>query len=245
MLACMADVDGPVTEPELRVFMDVLEKEFSLTAQEISRARAILFKFHGHRKSFDEYAQEFYRYFKRSPATLENAVDVLLAMAYEDNHITLGEKDLITRVAQIFHVGGGDLERLMNRYHKHTTSMEEPKAEKAKTKRFDQQQAHEDFTRDGSSEQNKRTDRSSRSQEQSKWDRVFVQNSVPWADILQVSPQASPSEVKRQYRNLVKRYHPDSQPKGIPEEMKRSSTKRFVEIQKAYDFYCGLHNPAK
>ena len=46
---------------------------------------------------------------------------------------------------------------------------------------------------------------------------------------LGISPQAGPEEIRRNYRNLVKRYHPDKHPDD------RAVQARFREIQEAYE----------
>jgi DnaJ like chaperone protein len=54
--------------------------------------------------------------------------------------------------------------------------------------------------------------------------------------ILGTSSRASDDEIKRQYRKLVKEYHPDKiASKGLPEEFTKLANDKFREIQDAYD----------
>jgi DnaJ like chaperone protein len=54
--------------------------------------------------------------------------------------------------------------------------------------------------------------------------------------ILEVSPQASDREVKKAYRLLMSRHHPDKLvAKGLPEEMMKIATEKTQEIRAAYD----------
>lgn len=54
--------------------------------------------------------------------------------------------------------------------------------------------------------------------------------------ILGTNSRASDDEIKRQYRKLVKEYHPDKiASKGLPEEFTKLANDKFREIQAAYD----------
>jgi len=54
--------------------------------------------------------------------------------------------------------------------------------------------------------------------------------------ILGTNRRASDDEIKRQYRKLVKEYHPDTiASKGLPEEFNTFANNKFREIQEAYD----------
>ena len=54
--------------------------------------------------------------------------------------------------------------------------------------------------------------------------------------VLGVSPDASDDDVKRAYRRLMNRHHPDKLvAKGLPEEMMRAATEKTREIKAAYD----------
>ncbi|MGM0446502.1 MAG: co-chaperone DjlA [Bacillota bacterium] len=54
--------------------------------------------------------------------------------------------------------------------------------------------------------------------------------------ILEVSPEASMSEIKRKYKKKAKDFHPDNIiGKGLPEDYREFAQKKFKEIQTAYE----------
>ena len=54
--------------------------------------------------------------------------------------------------------------------------------------------------------------------------------------ILNISPNANLSEVKRAYRKLISQHHPDKLiSKGLPEEMMKIATQKTQEIRAAYE----------
>jgi len=54
--------------------------------------------------------------------------------------------------------------------------------------------------------------------------------------ILEVSPDASMTEIKKKYRKKAKEFHPDNIiGKELPEEFVRFAEEKFKEIQKAYN----------
>lgn len=222
MVAKMASIDGPVNEVELRAFTELLEREFALGRKQVKKARGILFEAHRSKKEFADFAREFYRYFRNQPAVLENALDVLLAMAYSDNVFSLGEQRLMAEAAEIFKVDTRELTRLVKRYHKRHSVIERPGEERRKRsegRRYTRQERTE-----------KRDERKGSGRSETPRPRQ-------WFEVLGCTPFDSPSAVKRRYRELVLAYHPDKLPPGIPDVMKRASTERFLEIQRAYEAY--------
>jgi DnaJ like chaperone protein len=58
--------------------------------------------------------------------------------------------------------------------------------------------------------------------------------------ILEISPKASKQEVKRAYRKLMSRNHPDKLiAKGLPEAMIKLANEKTQKISKAYEQICG------
>lgn len=59
------------------------------------------------------------------------------------------------------------------------------------------------------------------------------QGTTPWTfyDLLGISAEGSPDEVRAAYRRLALKYHPDVSPPGAAAE----NTRRFIEVQEAYE----------
>lgn len=236
MAAKIASVDGPVSEIELKVFMELLEKLFSLSNAQQKKARQVLFEAHLSKKSFADFAKEFYRYFRKEPALLENAVDVLLSMVYADNVFSLGEQRLMAEVSEIFKLSADSLARLSARHHRHTTIVEKPGEQKRpKDFSYEHRKQSEEFGRADNQQREGDRQKSHRTHHQAHQEKGSMDGL--WYIVLGVQPTDSPAVVKRRYRRLVVQYHPDKLPANIPEEMKRASTERFLAIQHAYESY--------
>ncbi|KDP45297.1 hypothetical protein JCGZ_15162 [Jatropha curcas] len=61
-------------------------------------------------------------------------------------------------------------------------------------------------------------------------DAVYVKTES-FYDLLGVSESGSISEIKKAYKQLARKYHPDVS----PPELKEEYTKRFIEVQEAYE----------
>ncbi len=236
MVAKMASIDGAVSEIELKVFTELLEREFALSRKQVRKARNILFEAHRSKKEFSVFAREFYLHFKNQPAVLENALDVLLAMAYSDSHFSLAEQRLMAEAAEIFHISSTELTRLVKRYHKKTSSIERPET-KSKEQREKERRSADQYARHSHEQAQSEDERNEQGYGNQSNESKQTTYRRQWFDILGCTPFDPPEAIKKRYRALVLAYHPDTLPHGIPEEMKRASTERFIEIQKAYEQY--------
>lgn len=63
---------------------------------------------------------------------------------------------------------------------------------------------------------------------------MFNQSSDSDYKILEVHPEASAEEIKRSYRNLAKKYHPD-RVDGMGEDVKKAAEEKFRTLKEAYD----------
>ncbi|MDD9304428.1 MAG: co-chaperone DjlA [Desulfobacter sp.] len=64
----------------------------------------------------------------------------------------------------------------------------------------------------------------------------YVQKSDPYYAVLKCDENSSNEEIKKQYRSLVREYHPDKiEAKGLPEEFIKFANDKFAEIQDAYE----------
>lgn len=57
--------------------------------------------------------------------------------------------------------------------------------------------------------------------------------SVPWEEVLNVSPNASIDEIRRAYKTLMGQYHPDKVA-SLGDELKRLAEQKSREITQAY-----------
>lgn len=58
-----------------------------------------------------------------------------------------------------------------------------------------------------------------------------------YAQILNVSPEASLSEIKKAYREMAKKYHPDKMAsEGMPDSYMEYANKKIAEINEAYEY---------
>ena len=64
----------------------------------------------------------------------------------------------------------------------------------------------------------------------------YVRKSEPYYAVLKCDETATNEEIKKQYRALVREYHPDKiEAKGLPEEFIKFAGDKFNEIQEAYE----------
>ena len=57
---------------------------------------------------------------------------------------------------------------------------------------------------------------------------------IDYYNLLKISPEASPAQVKKAFRRLAKQVHPDANPGGTPQE-KEALRRRFIQLAQAYD----------
>ncbi|XP_050205876.1 chaperone protein dnaJ 20, chloroplastic-like [Mercurialis annua] len=62
-------------------------------------------------------------------------------------------------------------------------------------------------------------------------DSIYVENSQSFYGLLGISEAGTNSDIKKAYKQLARKYHPDVSPPGRKEEY----TKRFIEVQEAYE----------
>jgi DnaJ-class molecular chaperone len=61
-------------------------------------------------------------------------------------------------------------------------------------------------------------------------------------NILELESNASPEEIKKAYKKLALKYHPDRQEQSLSEEEKKQAEEKFKQISEAYEL---LMNPEK
>jgi DnaJ like chaperone protein len=73
-----------------------------------------------------------------------------------------------------------------------------------------------------------------RSQDFNRIKAMFVKETGQAFKILEVSPKATKEEIKKAYRDLVKKYHPD-RIKTEDEALLKGAQQKFIQIQEAYE----------
>ena len=69
------------------------------------------------------------------------------------------------------------------------------------------------------------------------------ENKRDYYEVLGVEKNAAEAEIKKAYRKLILEYHPDTiAAKGMADEFKEYATKRFREVQEAYETICRERN---
>jgi DnaJ like chaperone protein len=65
--------------------------------------------------------------------------------------------------------------------------------------------------------------------------RAMFVKSISWAyDVLEITSTASDEEVKRAYRDLAKKHHPDKVA-HLGEDIRKAATEKFQQINLAYE----------
>lgn len=66
---------------------------------------------------------------------------------------------------------------------------------------------------------------------------MFYSGTTHYYEVLEASPEASDEEIKKAYRRLVKKFHPDKV-EGLGSEVKKGAQEKFIRIQQAYEAIC-------
>ncbi|ADL12910.1 co-chaperone DjlA [Acetohalobium arabaticum] len=185
MLAKFAQADGAVTRSEINVVDNFIKKDLQLDKEARELAIKIFDEAKRNQDSFEDFAEQFYDYFKEQESILVSMLDLLMRVAVADNNLHKQERKYLRKVKQIFNINDSQYKSIKARY-----------------------------TQEENQEEN--------------MDKYYK--------ILEVSPEANMSEVKRKYREKVKEFHPDNIiNKGLSEEFVDFAEEKFKEIQEAYE----------
>ena len=63
---------------------------------------------------------------------------------------------------------------------------------------------------------------------------MFYTDTQHYYEVLEVSPEASNDEVKKAYRRMAMKYHPDKL-EGLGTEVKKAAQEKFIKVKEAYE----------
>ncbi len=166
--------------------------------------------------SFEVLASAVGKSLRGSQLMLEIVLDGMVAVALADNVIAPKEDFVLRRVATLWNIPGRVYLSIVERHENELNATQEE--ERAK---YEEMVAH--------------------AQAQAG---IAVPEEVRMAcALLMVAVQASDSELKRAYRTLAMRHHPDRHPPGSRAQSEAAET--FREIQQAYDTVADYRRPSQ
>ena len=240
LLGYVAKRDGPVNQQEIKRTEVYMEK-MDLNAEQ-KREAIRLFKV-GSTPDFkaDATIKDFYGLAKKSPNLVQILLVYLINLARVDGLLGAKETDAVQKVA--FGLGYSSITfkhllQMVSSQYNFTESVKHQKSQannqqqdrqgskKSESKHSDQAPVDKAGMSDGESCAEKNKDFNTRNDQLSEA-----------YEVLGVSSDASDTELKKAYRNLVNQYHPDKlMGLGLPSYMIQSSTECFHAIQSAYEY---------
>ena len=261
LLAKVAKSDGRVNELEARLIKEILDDlAAKLGGDAVKRAELKLIYKREKENLANAYeiAREYQSKFRLSKSAAVSKMAVLISLAYVDGHLSADERNLITQIALGMRVGGAELSMLFAQFDAFYAGQKQDRFKQWQNERQSRGDKHSDgwefangYDEDVDLDQNKSRRGSGyggsdfgRSQAGSNGGSSGGANNGASAktkakspyDVLGLSEGAAFSEVKRRYRELVKKYHPDIlMGQGESKEIIEKSTRKLQEINEAYE----------
>ena len=116
MLAKLAKADGQVKKEEIDTIESFVHNDLNLDPSSREVAFNIFRTALDSPASFEDFATQFYGYFRNQPQMTEMMIDILLRVALSDGSMHLAEETLILSAAGIFHFSKTRLNQLRSRY---------------------------------------------------------------------------------------------------------------------------------
>ncbi len=261
LLAKVAKSDGRVNELEARLIKEILDDlAAKLGGDAVKRAELKLIYKREKENLANAYeiAREYQSKFRLSKSAAVSKMAVLISLAYVDGHLSADERNLITQIALGMRVGGAELSMLFAQFDAFYSGQKQDRFKQWQNERQSRGDKRSDgwefangYDEDVDLDQDKSRRGSSyggsdfgRGQAGSNGGSSGGANNGASAktkakspyDVLGLSEGAAFSEVKRRYRELVKKYHPDIlMGQGESKEIIEKSTRKLQEINEAYE----------
>ena len=261
LLAKVAKSDGRVNELEARLIKEILDDlAAKLGGDAVKRAELKLIYKREKENLANAYeiAREYQSKFRLSKSAAVSKMAVLISLAYVDGHLSADERNLITQIALGMRVGGAELSMLFAQFDAFYAGQKQDRFKQWQNERQSRGDKHSDgwefangYDEDVDLDQNKSrrgsgyggSDFGSGRAGSNGGSSGGANNGAsaktkaksPY-DVLGLSEGAAFSEVKRRYRELVKKYHPDIlMGQGESKEIIEKSTRKLQEINEAYE----------
>lgn len=228
LLAKMASADKNVSQEELAAVEEFTDSSLRLNPRQKAAA---LRAFRNARESatpFEQLAKDFYTMYRHNRAMREMMFVTLLAVAYADARRCGAEDRLIEVARWVFCIDPARALKLKERYV---------------TSELLRQRLHDLWRSCENKSSRAARYRSRIAEEQPKQQPAAAANgAAAFYRVLGASPSDPPSVIKRRYRTLVLKYHPDRiRAQGLGEERAAEFQARFRAIQEAYETIMKSH----
>ena len=261
LLAKVAKSDGRVNELEARLIKEILDDlTAKLGGDAVKRAELKLIYKREKENLANAYeiAREYQSKFRLSKSAAVSKMAVLISLAYVDGHLSADERNLITQIALGMRVGGAELSMLFAQFDAFYAGQKQDRFKQWQNERQSRGDKRSDgwefangYDEDVDLDQGKSrrgsgyggSDFGSGQAGSNGGSSGGANNGAsaktkaksPY-DVLGLSEGAAFSEVKKRYRELVKKYHPDIlMGQGESNEIIEKSTRKLQEINEAYE----------
>ncbi|KTD39225.1 DNA binding protein DnaJ, heat shock protein [Legionella moravica] len=220
----IAKADGRVTEQEISM-AKLLMKEMRLNSEQIERAKRLFNEGKNKQFKLETALFELKKICRDNRDLLKLFVDIQYRAAQVDGLTTAKIKVLDVVFACL---GFAPLHRQYRFYDDFKYSSYAQQQQEQTQQQNNQQHQYNEYSHNYSS------------QKQYQYKQQSSQNNLAHAyALLEVNPNSTKQEVKRSYRRLLSRNHPDKLiAQGLPEEMIKLANDKTHKIMKAYELIC-------
>lgn len=245
MLAKLAKADGIVSKEEIRGIDRFIDDSLKLSPEQRKRVIQIFRQAKESPRDLLSYAVELFSAFSRQHEILVIMIDLLLDVAAADGQLSEEEELLISEAALFFGLSEEQYEYLRAHHLRRWRSVDEfswsayQLLKMRRVRRFFGWASGGEKYDDGWQRVRSRKRAKGPSFDEKVRSRSFSDPLDRYYAVLNCTRDASPARIKKNYRKLVLKHHPDRVlAQGLPEEFVAPATKRFREIQEAYEKIC-------